>query len=506
VLNVGSCGGGADVCVRGLSWRPARRRTPVLRGLDLSIAAGERLLVCGPSGAGKSTLLRAIAGLLATADSGDLSGSIEIGGRAVADAPGRVGLLLQDPVAGLVAETAGRDVAFALENQRVRRDAIWPRVEAALDETRFPYGLDHPTSALSGGETQRLMLAGMLVLEAPVLLLDEPTSMLDPEAADTMRAALQTAVSTSGCTTIVVAHHLEPWIDFVDRLVVLDGCGQVVADGPVEQVLAREGAALAAGGVWVPGLAPPILLPVDAELVRPWVRGPTDLVRANDIVVELPVSLTNPKAARRVALRGVDANLLAGRALAVTGPSGAGKSTLVSVLAGLLKPTSGAVRSHPSLGTARGTQPWRWRSRDLAARLSWVPQTPEHGVATSSVLDEVLAAARACDRDPGVAGRRAEGLLAALSLAHLSAASPYHLSGGEQRRLMVAAALAHGPYGVLADEPTVGQDRRTWAAVLGALGAARDAGCAVGLSTHDSAAVAALADETLSLAGGRAAR
>jgi len=477
----------------------------VLSELDLSISAGERVLVAGPSGSGKSTLLRAFAGLLQTADHGELSGSVQIDGRDVTQSPGRVGLLLQDPLAGVVAETVGRDVAFGLENQRVPREQIWPRVDAALRATGFPYGVGHPTSALSGGETQRLLLAGMLVLDTPVLLLDEPTSMLDPAAAGDVRRALQAAVQTRGCTTVVVEHHLEPWVDFVDRLIVLGDGGEVIADGPVKRVLAAEGPGLAAGGVWVPGLAPPPLLPIDDELVRPAERGPAELLCASDVVVTMPASLTDPKAARRVALGGVAAALNAGRALAVTGPSGAGKSTLVSVLAGLLRPTSGQVRSHSSLATAKGTQPWRWRSRDLAARLSWVPQTPEHGVATSSVLDEVLASARACGRDVDVARKRALGLLEVFGLSHLTAASPYHLSGGEQRRLMVAAALAHGPYGVLLDEPTVGQDRRTWAAVLGAVSAARTAGCGVAVSTHDSATVAAVADETVRLERGRVA-
>ncbi len=477
----------------------------MLHELDLSISAGERVLIAGPSGSGKSTLLRAIAGLLQTADHGDLSGSVQIGGRDVAEAPGRVGLLLQDPLAGVVAETVGRDVAFGLENQQVPREHIWPRVDAALRATSFPYGVGHPTSALSGGETQRLMLAGMLVIDTPVLLLDEPTSMLDPQAAGEVRRALQAAVQARGCTTVVVEHHLEPWIDFADRLVVLGHGGEVLADGPVKQVLEREGPGLAARGVWVPGLAPPTLVPIADELVRPSEPGPVELLQASDIVVTLPASLTNPKAARRVALDGVAAALHAGRALAVTGVSGAGKSTLVSVLAGLLRPTSGEVRSHPSLSTRRGNQPWRWRSRDLAARLSWVPQTPEHGIVTSSVLDEALASARACGRDAEVARNRALGLLEAFGLSHLSAASPYHLSSGEQRRLMVAAALAHGPYGVLLDEPTVGQDRSTWAVVLGAVSAARTDGCAVAVSTHDKATVAAVADETVRLERGRRA-
>jgi energy-coupling factor transport system ATP-binding protein len=137
--------------------------------------------------------------------------------------------------------------------------------------------------------------------------------------------------------------------------------------------------------------------------------------------------------------------------------------------------------------------------------LAWVPQFPEHGFVASSVLDEVLATSRAIGRDPAQAHDRGNGLLEALSLASVADVSPYHLSGGEQRRLLVAAALAAGPYGILLDEPTVGQDRHTWAVVLGALRSARDAGTGILLSTHDRLAVSVLADVEVRLDSGRMA-
>jgi len=493
---------GLDVDVDGLSWRPLRRRTAVLRDLDLHIPAGQRVLLAGPSGAGKSTLLRAIAGLLLTAGDGDLGGRVLVGGREPADVPGGIGLLLQDPTAAIVAETVGRDVAFGLENHRVPRDLIWPRVVRALEEARFPYGVDHATGALSGGETQRLALAGSLVLDAGVLLLDEPTSMLDSAAAAAVRTAIRRSVEDRGTTTVVVAHHLEPWLDFADRLVVLDGDGSLLADGPPSAVLHRHGEGLAAAGVWVPGIPAPAPLALPAGLVGPWRPAPDRLLTAEDVRVELPGSLVDRAAAPTVALAAVDAVLDAGRTLAVTGPSGAGKSTLVAVLAGLLRPTGGRVVADPALGTRRGVEPWRWTSPDLTARLSWVPQTPEHGVVAATVRDEVLASARACRRDAATASARASGLLEALGLDRIADASPYHLSGGEQRRLMVAAALAHGPYGVLLDKPTVSQDRNTWAAVLGCIHSARSAGAAVGLASHDLSAVDAVADERLELCAG----
>ncbi len=478
--------------------------------MELSIAAGERVLVTGPSGAGKSTLLRAIAGLLTDGEGGEMAGAVRIGSSLQPGGLGRqvgplTGLLLQNPTAGVIAETVGRDVAFGLENQAVAPTEIWPQVDAALHAVRFPYDRAHPTAALSGGEMQRLTLAGTLALGAPVLLLDEPTSMLDPTAAADIRAALQEAIRARSCTTVIVEHHLEPWIDFVHRLVVLNNDGQVVAAGDPAAVLDSQAEALTASGVWVPGAGAPPLLDVNGVLTAPARQCPTDVVWADEVVVELARRSGGRPAAVTRALDGVSARLNAGTITALTGASGAGKSTLAAVLAGLQRPTGGRVYAAASLSTGDGAEPWRWRSRDLADRLAWVPQLPEHGVVTSSVLDEVLATSRACGRGVAASRARAFDVLDVLSLTDLTDASPYHLSGGEQRRLMLAAALVHGPCGVVLDEPTVGQDRHTWAAVLGTVAALRESGVAVGLSTHDELAVATLADSVLRLDFGRAA-
>ncbi|HYO32134.1 MAG TPA: ATP-binding cassette domain-containing protein [Nocardioidaceae bacterium] len=499
--------GGADVSVEGLTWRPARRRAAVFRDLDLFVPAGQRVLVAGPSGAGKSSLLRAIAGVLLTASHGDLSGRVRLGGRGEAastpdgNRPGRVGMLLQDPSTSIVASTVGRDVAFGLENMQVPRDQIWSRVEQALRETGFEYPLDHPTAALSGGEMQRLALAGSLAMHNEVTLLDEPTSMLDEAGAQRVRQAVQRDVENRGSTLIVVEHRLEPWLDFADRLVVLNREGAIAADGVPRAVLRDHGQALAAQGVWVPGIGTPASPRPPGHLVTPHVRYSGDLVSANRVGVEFR---TRRQGARRSAsttsaLAAISTTVSAGQALAVTGASGAGKSTLVSVLAGLLRPSSGEVLAAQQLAAGSERRPWRWSSRDLAERISWVPQTPEHGVVAATVDAELAAAGAACRREPQELQHRADGLLASLGLAHLRDASPYHLSGGEQRRLMVAAALVHGPAGVLLDEPTLGQDRLTWAAVMGVLAASREAGTALAFASHDHLAIPALADAELRL-------
>jgi energy-coupling factor transport system ATP-binding protein len=183
----------------------------------------------------------------------------------------------------------------------------------------------------------------------------------------------------------------------------------------------------------------------------------------------------------------------------VTGASGSGKSTLLTVLAGLQRPSGGRIDVAADVAPRRGTAPWRWSSRELAARAAWTPQLPEVGMVATTVRDEVAATGRAVGRDQGWLDRRVEGLLNVLQLDRLAKANPHQLSGGEQRRLMLAAALAHGPTIVAFDEPTVGQDRSTWSAVVGAVSAARDAGAAVAVATHDQAAAEALADSRLAL-------
>ncbi|EWT04048.1 ABC transporter ATP-binding protein, partial [Intrasporangium chromatireducens Q5-1] len=500
--------GGAEagrVEVRGLTWRPYGRSRPVLDRFDLAIAPGERVLVAGPSGSGKSTLLRAIAGLLLTADSGELAGTVTVDGAAPQDRAGAVGLVLQDPGAGVVASTIGRDVAFGLENVAVPRDEMPVRVRAALAEVGLTMAQDSSPATLSGGESQRLALAGALVMEPRVLLLDEPTAMLDPETAATVRDVVDRVARRHNLTVVVVEHRLEGWLDQVDRLVVLDGAGTVVADGDPRPVLKERGEGLAAQGIWVPGVPDPEPLRIDLPAsggTAGVVPEGEPVVCAEDVTVEHRSRRLGERSRVTVAVRDRSLEVAAGETVALVGPSGSGKSSLMSVTGGLVPPTRGQVRvderllpsrsgnAHSRSGNVHSRSGLdQWPSKELARVVAWVPQRAATALVGHTVLDEVLTTPRAIGLDPGAARKRAEVLLEALGLAHLADADPRNLSGGEQRRLAVAAAVAHGPALVLADEPTVGQDRLTWSAVMGVLATAEREGAGVLVTTHDSGVI-----------------
>jgi energy-coupling factor transporter ATP-binding protein EcfA2 len=471
---------GAAIEARGWGWRHAGRQAWAVRGLDLRIEGGERVLLLGASGAGKSTLLAALAGLLDATGGGESEGELRVDGRLPHDARDAIGIVFQDPEAQLVMARAGDDVAFGLENHCVPTAAIWPRVHRALAQVHFRYPEDRSTAALSGGEKQRLAIAGALALRPRLLLLDEPTSNLDPAGAEAVR---ETLAELSAMTLVLVEHRVAQALPLVTRVVVIEAGGGVVADGAPEDVFARHGARLAELGVWVPG-------PPPAAPARRTTFG-TGLARADDVAFRYP-------GAEGWALDGVDAAVRAGEALAVTGPNGSGKSTLALLVAGLLRPARGRV----ALGD---TEPWSLPARQLVARVGTVFQDPEHQFVTGRVDLELMVGPLRAGRYAPDARRIAMDLLERMRLTHLAAANPFTLSGGEQRRLSVATALATAPPLLVLDEPTFGQDRRTYGELVALLAAHCDGGGATIFATHDEDLVASLADRTLRLAAGHVA-
>ena len=498
----------AQVRLDGWGWRHAGRAAWATSGVSLRIEPGERVLLLGASGAGKSTLLHALAGVLGTSDEGEQAGSLTVDGER--PRPGRSGLVMQDPDAQTILERVGDDVAFGLENLALPRDEIWPRVRTALADVGLDLPLDHSTERLSGGQRQRLALAGALAMRPGLLLLDEPTANLDPVGVEEVRDAVKRLVADRTTTLVVVEHRIETWLSLIDRVVVLAAGGGVVAAGPPAEVFSAHGAELAALGAWVPGIGHG-LVPRVPPAPQPAVLSARDLTIGYE--ADRPV-------------RSVPAiDIPAGTSTTLTGANGSGKTTLALTLAGLLPALSGHVEAAEAISPAgprftmlsrrvvashgqfamrsdetttyhdepvtpanrapSRTNPARWRSKELLARLGTVFQDPEHQFVATTVADELAIGLRALRRPAREIDQRVAELLEQLHLTRLARANPFTLSGGEKRRLSVGTVLATSPAVMFLDEPTFGQDRRTWIDLVRLVTAQLDAGTTVVSVTHD---------------------
>ncbi|MCR2800185.1 ATP-binding cassette domain-containing protein [Microbacterium sp. zg-Y818] len=490
----------AAVEARGWGWRYATREAWAVRDVSLRIEPGQRVLLLGASGSGKSTLLHGIAGVLGGADEGEQEGALFVGGEPATATRGTAGLVLQDPDSQTILARVGDDVAFGCENLGVPRQEIWQRVDAALEAVGLDVPLDRSTSALSGGQKQRLALAGVIAMRPGGLLLDEPTANLDPAGVAEVRDAVGRVLDATGATLIVIEHRVDVWLPLVDRVVVLAPGGGVLADGspravlgsgehtPRDSDLPRQ---LAAAGVWVPGIAPRVPPPPAGA------PGEALLTARGLVVARTPgVPVAGP----------LDLEVQAGEVLGVVGPNGAGKSTLGLTLAGLARSEAGRVVASDALAAGAaarrrradaGTDPAGWSSRSLLTRIGTVFQDPEHQLLARTVREELAVGPRALGLPETEVAARVDDLLERLRLARLAEANPYTLSGGEKRRLTVAATLATRPRVMVLDEPTFGQDATTWAELVAIIAGLRDGidergPLAIVAITHDEAVLAAL--------------
>ena len=428
------------VDVEGLTVGVPDRDEPILGPIDLHLAAGSRVLIAGLSGAGKTTLLHAIGGLLEE-ESYDLAGRVSTWSGGV-----NVGLLQQEPIHSVVAATCGRDIAFGPENHRVPREDIWPVVEDSQRRARFAMPTDHSTTKMSGGQMQRLAIAGILATNPGLLLLDEPISMLDEESAMAIRD--EVAWMAHDRTVLVVDHHPDQWRGVLDQVVELTDHGTLKKVWDFEDFLdSREAVSLSP---------------------HTSIAGET-VVRASAIDAHRPQS-------DELLLRGVTMSARRGLITVVSGPSGAGKSTLLRLLAGLDAPASGELT--------------------LPGQVAWVPQNPENYLVAQTAADELFASPMV----PEDADLR--GLVRTFGLKAILDSHPMTCSGGEKRRLAIAAALAQHPDLLLLDEPTVGLDDDRGASVLSAIRAAADSGVAVVVSSHDRQVIE-MADEIVDVAAYR---
>lgn len=464
---------------------------PALQELRFELEPGQCLLILGPSGSGKSTLARALAGMVGPGHGSSISGRLEVDGLTVGHEPQarlaeRVGLVFQDSASQLVMERVEDDVAFGLENRGWPRPRMIERVPAALSAVGLA-GFDRRRSTrLSGGEQQRLALAGVLAPMPGLIVLDEPTANLDPRGAIGLMRQLEAVHSAGQASLVIIEHRQELAWSLADRVLALDATGAQLDFGPPAEVMARSGQRMAREGIWVPDgdrsagamAGPP--QPGSAGTAR----GIRPLVEAERLGFAYE---RGPRVLEGIGLRAVS-----GERIALVGANGSGKSTLGRLLVGLLRPSEGHV-------ALQGRPPHPMPARELARRAGYAFQDPEEQFLKLRVDEEVSAGLTAAEAER--VGPLMETL--GLPLERFGARNPYTLSGGEQRRLSLACLLVRQPALLVLDEPTFGQDRRGYESLLGLLRGRVEAGAAVVLATHDLRLVRDLAPRTIALGAGR---
>lgn len=454
--------------------------------MNVRVPVGACLLVVGPSGSGKSTFGLAVAGLVPREIRSSMGGSLVVDGtetRAFAPAvlASRVGIVFQDPGSQLVMERVEDEVAFGLENRAWPAAAMRARVPQVIAEAGLTGFERRRSNRLSGGQQQRLALAGVLAPMPGCLVLDEPTANLDPDGAAALFDRLRTLRAVRETTIVLIEHHVEEAWPLADVILALDRDGSVIDVGDPTDVLARSRERMAAAGTWLPGDGPRDPEPDGSG--RP-------AVAAAPVVTATDVTFGYEQAAP--VLAGVDLEVGAGERLALVGANGSGKSTLGRLLVGLLRPDRGTVR-------LLGDDPARLPPAILARQAGYVFQDPESGFLTDRVSDEVMLGLSEAERAaaPGLMDRLG------LPLGVFAARSPYRLSGGEARRLSLACTLVRAPRLLVLDEPTFGQDRLGYEALLRILDDHVDRGAALVAATHDRRFVADVATRVVTVAGGR---
>jgi energy-coupling factor transport system ATP-binding protein len=398
------------------------------------------------------------------------------------------GIVFQDPASQLVMERVGDDVAFGLENAAWPLEAMRARVPEALASVGLKGFEERRSTRLSGGEQQRVALAGILALGPGVLVLDEPTAHLDREGTAAIIAILDAQRALRQTTIVLIEHRAELGWPLADVVLALDDEGRPIDVGRPDEVLQRSARRMAEAGIWLPG---------DDAVTGQGAGGalPESRSQASGTVPVLEMLGVRFSYDREnTVLRDVELTVTPGDRVALVGANGSGKSTLLRLALGLRRPTAGVLR----LG---GRDPSRIPPVQLARLAGYVVQEPELGFLADTVREDVELGLE--PEQLGYAHALCDHLR--LPLETFGERSPYRLSGGEQRRLSLVTGLARRPLLLALDEPTFGQDRRTYGELVALLAAHRDDGGGVLFATHDDDLVAGLADRTLALRAGRAA-
>lgn len=513
--------------IRDLCYSYPNAKSRALKGVDLTIDEGEFVLLTGPSGCGKTTFCRCLNGLIPHFYNGELEGEVNVAGLSIKDnstprLAQDVGLIFQNPDNQIFALTVEKDVAFGLENLGVPRETMLVDIDWALNTTGISPLKARGTHELSGGQKQRLSIASILAMRPKILVLDEPTSFLDPLGAIRIFNVLETLNREHGITIILIEHRVDLAAQYVHKVIIFSD-GRIQRSGSPDEVFTLEETRLT--GVGIPKilelsqrmsqknfaferlpLSPDAFveqiekqLPLSGDKLpkksfNESLKQFTGEINMSPIIQVEGVSYSYPSGVQ--ALNDVSLTIHKGEFVAIMGENGAGKTTLVKHFNGLLRPREGSIR-------VEGVDISKVSVASISQKVGLVFQNPDDQLFSENVTSEISFALHNFGFNKNVVEKRVRWALNLLDIERYSDSSPFILSGGERKRVALASVLAWDPEVVVLDEPTIGQDYAQKERLRHFLMQLRTQGKTTVIVTHDVEFVAECRPRIVLMADGR---
>jgi energy-coupling factor transporter ATP-binding protein EcfA2 len=495
----------------GVSFCYRRSDRPALSLIDLTIPAGSFIGLIGANGAGKSTLCFTANRIVPEFYRGQLSGAVrvlgsDISGIRIPDMTASVGMVFQDFEAQIFSTSLIREVVFVMENLGMPRDLMLERAAYWIREMGLTGLEDRDPSELSGGQKQRLVLASVLASNPPLLVLDEPTTDLDPVSSRGLSKCLRD-LAREGCTVVLATHDMGLLTD-ADRIIALSK-GEIIESGAPEEILTK-GESLRRLGVQQPQLANVfdaighgqlITSPVEAarrlaamgyraSRIQP--SGSSDSGRREILSIEHMHFQYTPN---RPLLHDLSLSIGEGEFVALLGQNGSGKTTLINLIAGVMKPQTGTI-------SIEGRSLMKLTPGERARLVGVVFQNPDHQIFCKTSLEEVLFGLQFVTDGGRDAQSRAMSALELVGLADKAEVDPFTMTKGERKKLAVASVLACEPRILLLDEPTTGLDAVEQEAMMEMVSSLVEQGHTVVFITHSVNLAAVYAGRVIAMAEG----
>jgi energy-coupling factor transport system ATP-binding protein len=518
-----------DISIKGLSYTYPKGDEAVLSDVSIEVREGEFTVIMGHTGAGKTTLLMCLNGIIPQLLEGDIKGQIEVGGLDVSKyrvqtLSKKLGLVMQDAETQVFGRSVEEDVAFGPRNYLVPREEIFRRVDEALARVRLAGYNKRATHELSGGEKQRLAIAGVLAMQPEILVLDEPTSELDPLGRDEIYRTIADLKNEKRLTIVAVEHSSQEIHERADRVVVLDG-GKVVWSGKPADFFRNVSLVNQTGIKPIPvsclgrrladrGLIAEAEIPLNVDEAFGVVErllGGKSLARASAAASEsqkkdpsrgeaAPLirvkDLVHEYGNGKRALDGVTLDINKGDFVALIGQNGAGKTTLAKHFNSILKPSSGLVE-------VCGVDAGKSEPEDLSRHIGYVFQNPDHQIFCQSVYKELEYGLKNQELGEAETAARIDRVLKLTGLERCRDEHPFSLGKGERQMIAVASILVLEPEILVVDEPTTGLDWRGINRMMDLIHRLHENGTTIVMITHDMDIVARHATRSIVMRQGK---